>query len=515
MACTRSGVRYQRTISLCPDELEFVEAPPKQLALECPICYGLLFNPHIVSCCGHHFCENCLERVKDQESPCPMCKGEFTSLRNKALQRDINQLEVRCPYTKKRIAKEKSTEESFCNWTGELGLLEGHLNIGNRMGDCKFVLIGCMYGCGHSDKRGLLSNHELVCPKRPYSCDYCGEYESTCEDVTGKHWKECHKYPIECPNSCQLQYLARGRLREHLDWECELEVVPCGFAWAGCSTRVQRCKLEEHNDESVACHLKKVCLATSNISNTLQELIVSMKALETEKDKLEQKLIGIQSEHEKAKDEAEQLKRQNFSLTEKVDVLCSENTAIKQEVNKICYESRAEKEALSKRFFSLESSIGLPPFSFVMDKLQQRMEANHDFFSPPFYSNIGGYRFQIKVTPNGIFFGEGTHISLTVYIMKGVFDDFLNWPFRGSITIAMIDQLNDIEHKTQTITFDKGTSIKASGRPKSGRMNEKGLVMYEFFDHAWLKQNSSKRKLYVKNDSLLLKVISVWINETL
>ena len=498
MAGTRSG--YQRTISLCPDELDFVEAPPKQLALECPICYGLLFNPHIVSCCGNHFCEHCLDRVKEDELPCPMCKGEFTSLRNKALQRDINQLEVLCPNSNKNDGSDGVVD--CCEWSGELGLLEGHLNIGQRNGDCEFVVIGCMYGCGYTNKRNSLSDHEVTCSKRPFSCDYCGNYESTCEDVTDRHWKECKMYPVECPNVCQLRYLARGRLQEHLTTDCELEIVSCNFSWAGCDVQVQRFKLREHIAENVADHLQKLC-------STMVELSSSTKALKHDKQRLEQLVGQLQREQKEAHTEIQLLKSQNSDLRKTVNTLCDENDTLKQRVAKMFSESRAEQELLARRSFSLESSIGLPPFSFVMDNFQDRLQRNSNFFSPPFYSHIGGYRLRIKVTPNGIFFGEGTHISLTVYVMKGVFDENLSWPFRGSIKIALMDQLNDSDHKEETITFDKGTSVKASGRVLNGDINEKGLVLYEFFDHSWLKLTSKKRGFFVKDDKILFKVVSV------
>lgn len=165
MAGTRSGI-WKRTISLCPDDVDFVEKPPRQLALECPICMGILYNPHLVSCCGYHFCDECLEKVKEEDKPCPMCKGTFTSLLNKSLQREINQLSVRCPNGNN---KDRGGQ---CEWTGELGYLEEHLNIGQRFGDCQCLVTECVYGCGHSDTRGYLVGHEQTqCPKRPFSCD--------------------------------------------------------------------------------------------------------------------------------------------------------------------------------------------------------------------------------------------------------------------------------------------------------------------------------------------------------
>ena len=40
---------------------DFVD-PPKDL--ECPVCMLVLRDPHLISCCGNHFCRNCISRVR-------------------------------------------------------------------------------------------------------------------------------------------------------------------------------------------------------------------------------------------------------------------------------------------------------------------------------------------------------------------------------------------------------------------------------------------------------------------
>ena len=54
-------------------ECEFVEHPPKHLQSECPICLQILREPHLISCCGHSYCEACIERVGKDGKPCPLC----------------------------------------------------------------------------------------------------------------------------------------------------------------------------------------------------------------------------------------------------------------------------------------------------------------------------------------------------------------------------------------------------------------------------------------------------------
>ena len=509
MAGTRSGSRsglWKRTISLSPDDVDFVEKPPRQLAIECPICMGILFLPHIVSCCGYHFCETCLNKVKREDQPCPMCKGDFTSLLNKSLQRDINQLTIVCPNSR------KTDSGPVCDWVGELGHIEDHLNIGKRYGDCQCLVVECNYSCGYSNKRSLLVTHEQTeCPKRPYSCDYCNDYESTCEDVIERHWPECKDYPVECPNVCRTRYLARGLLQDHLDNKCELQEVNCSFAWAGCAVKVQRIKLEDHLSASLDSHTRMICITGEAMQEEMQSLRESLNDMKKQKRLGDLIVSRLEREDEQNKAALSSLKEEVGQLFEKIKILESENETLKQQIGKVNTESKVEKEALAKRSFSLESSIGLPPFLFVMESFPKKLAEKTSFLSPPFYSHLGGYRFCIKVTPSGIFFGEGSHVSLTVYIMKGVFDESLQWPFRGSVTVALLDRLNDTEHSIDTVTFDKGASIKASGRVTRGEMNEVGLVSYHFVDLALLKPNSKQSTRFLPDNCLHFKVLSVTV----
>ena len=100
------------------EELSFVEEIPKQIEIECPICLKVLVNPHLVSCCGHHYCEDCIERVDLCNKPCPMCKEEeYKSFIDKKCLRIINELQVYC-----------TNKEKGCEWKGELKNLSTHLN---------------------------------------------------------------------------------------------------------------------------------------------------------------------------------------------------------------------------------------------------------------------------------------------------------------------------------------------------------------------------------------------------
>ena len=76
------------------NELTVVEEPPKLLELECPICLQVMLNdPHLVSCCGHHFCGPFITKIQSRNEPCPLCKERnYKTTINKGTQCNINSI---------------------------------------------------------------------------------------------------------------------------------------------------------------------------------------------------------------------------------------------------------------------------------------------------------------------------------------------------------------------------------------------------------------------------------------
>ena len=140
-------------------DYDFVTAPPK--SLECPVCLMTFRDPHVISCCGNEFCQLCIERVQRDGKPCPLCNElNFTTFLHKKLVREVNGLVVRCPQ-----------KELGCEWEGELGQVEQHLNPGvglSSSSGCGYVIVTCCFQCGAHLQRRMVGEHEMEsCPKRP------------------------------------------------------------------------------------------------------------------------------------------------------------------------------------------------------------------------------------------------------------------------------------------------------------------------------------------------------------
>ena len=53
--------------------------------------------------------------------------------------------------------------------------------------------------------------------------------------------------------------------------------------------------------------------------------------------------------------------------------------------------------------------------------------------------------------------GKGTHISIFTFLMRGSYDDHLKWPFRGNITIQIVNQAGDHDHIEMIIHYNDET----------------------------------------------------------
>ena len=93
----------------------------------------------------------------------------------------------------------------------------------------------------------------------------------------------------------------------------------------------------------------------------------------------------------------------------------------------------------------------LLPANLTMTSFEQHKLNDDHWVSQPFYTHSQGYKMCLRVTANGQGSGRGTHITVAVYLMKGEFDDQLEWPFRGDITIQLLNQQGDPGHFTRTI----------------------------------------------------------------
>ena len=272
--------------SFSKDELSFVKELPDQIDIECPVCLNILTDPHQVSCCGRNFCKSCIERVKNGNGSCPMCKEEtYQSFADKNVSRIINGLQVYC-----------TNKAKGCQWKGDLKYLPTHRNKGKRVGECQYEKVKCQYDkCQNKDQRQNLNIHEEEwCDQRPYNCEHC-YVEGTYFFITFLHIEACSKYPTKCPNNCTYSVMPQDSVPVHLR-RCPLQPVDCVFSWAGCKDKPLRKDVHVHTADTK--HMTLLAVACGQLKKENEQIKEEMKK-EIEKLKEEnEKMKGINARTE-------------------------------------------------------------------------------------------------------------------------------------------------------------------------------------------------------------------------
>ena len=98
----------------------------------CPVTKGLLLQPHLTACCGHHLSDEAVTKIQGMGGACPMCRTpNLLTILDKHFRRQIYQLRVFC----RRKGK-------GCEWKGELSELEHHMKSHyGILFTCSFLLL--------------------------------------------------------------------------------------------------------------------------------------------------------------------------------------------------------------------------------------------------------------------------------------------------------------------------------------------------------------------------------------
>ena len=158
----------------------------------------------------------------------------------------------------------------------------------------------------------------------------------------------------------------------------------------------------------------------------------------------------------------------------------------------------------------------IAPLEFIMTGFDEKKQADEVWTSPPYYTHIGGYKFCLKMYPNGLGRGKGTHVSVYAYLMRGEHDDELEWPFEGSTTVELLNQRDDKGHHSKTFNLNRysdGDGTRTS-RVVDRETAAHGYGSSLFISHTDLSCNPVTNTEYLQDDCLRLRVSDVVVYST-
>ena len=147
--------------------------------------------------------------------------------------------------------------------------------------------------------------------------------------------------------------------------------------------------------------------------------------------------------------------------------------------------------------------VFIPPPDIVMTDFEKHKEDNDSWYGPPFYPHIGGYKMCLCVYANNY---ASPHVSMFCYLNRGEYDDQLKWPFRGDITIQLLNQSRDEGHWEMTVSFNHRAGNDIAGRVVGKERATSAWGRRKFIPHTEL---NTENKEYLKNDCLKFQISSV------
>ena len=291
------------------------------------------------------------------------------------------------------------------------------------------------------------------------------------------HKRKALSLKVRCPHKaegCEWQGELRS-LEQHVAQSCGLKVIQCDFSYAGCGAQLQRRLMSAHMKEGMEAHLSLLSLVVPTLQTIVQQQGDVMKQM-----------------RDQIKQQGDQIKQQGDQMESQIK---QQGDQIKQQGDQI----KQQADQMENRIKQLEKPF--PPVDSIMDPFGQHKWSDYDWYSPPFYTHLGGYRMCLRVNANGVGTGKGTHVSVYVYLMRGEFDDLLKWPFRGDVTIQL--KKTDPPHYQKTLPINDITPKSCVCKPTKER-NDDGGGYSKYISHANLYAGG-----YLKDGKLVFCVSNI------
>ena len=303
-------------------------------------------------------------------------------------------------------------------------------------------------GCRWTGTIATLDNHIATCQFAlvpcPNKCEDdkgAGELHLMRKDLDDHLKTKCPKRAYKCQH-CGEKGTYASITEEH-DKVCDKKIVPCPNKGSGCPLSMERGKTKQH--------VRSVCDYTE-VACAYESLGCAVRML---------------------RKDAEKHKRE---AREKHMDLALDTVSSREEQHKTLSEGEA--------------------IIFKLPGYASKKEKNEIFYSPPFYTSSGGYRMHIKVNANGAGDGEGTHVSVSTELLEGRYDNQLHWPFLGTVTYELLNQLADDKHYNRVSVHGADDDMQVG--------SSKGKT--KFLPHSSLSHDPATNTQHLLDDTLYFRV---------
>ena len=316
---------------------------------------------------------------------------------------------------------------------------------------------------------------KLSCDNEDRGCNWSGildEYDA--------HMRECGFTVVECPSDGCTDKILKKFLHEHLSLACRRRLVECSV----CKEKVVNEEIQSHLTTCPDVEIKCTCSAK-----------IYRRQLEAHENVCPKAIIVCPYSEVGCRTPCVFRKDLQKHLRERTDRHYLEATDMADLLRK--------KVALVQEDIAFKSS---PPYTFKMTDYEGMKKSCRKWTSPEFYSRPGGYKMQMMVYPSGL--GDIKDcLSLYISIISGLQDRELYWPFAATVTVQILNQIEDKEH------YSKSFRLAAAMAPKEnedeGECNRRGIP--NFIAHHQLESGTRK---YVDGGCVYFRISEIVVSSS-
>ena len=362
---------------------------------------------------------------------------------------------------------------------------------------------------------------------------------SSCHVQTSAHHLDRVSNKDHFPGSRACSNQARTQTKQKLT-QTEQELLQKVISLSQDLTRVTQELIVSQSQELTRTKqeiAKKVATQSQELTRTKRELIhmatsqdqaLEAKLKEVQRQATErlqiqqqrdlQEITEIRQElTQKVAFQSQELIRTHQELMQRVTLQSQELSRVKAELNETQRQAidrlQAQQQSdLRQLKTGVEMRRDIIPVTIKMAAFDMLKKKRTGWFSHPFYTGRGGYKMCLSVDANGDGTGKGTHVSVFTCLMRGEFDSHLKWPFRGTVTIQLVNQLEDKEHHTETYDYTDTTRRGCTARVTDGGRSLDVFGKHKFILHSELGLSVANNCKYLKDDCLIFHVDIVSVN---
>ena len=306
----------------------------------------------------------------------------------------------------------------------------------------------------------------MRCDNVDRGCTWTGTV-GTVED----HVDECGYTMVQCSKKCKVEgndfSLMRKDLKNHLTTECPNRAHKCEY----CGEEGTYASITEEHDQ--LCLKKPIpcteCTLTTERGRV--EKHVASECMHT--------IVACQYSNIGC---TQREKRKDIKTHEEDD-----KVHLHLSLKKIVHLDNAVKEMSDKLNGKKCLTIDVKGFT-------KKQQANEMTFSEQFFTVPNGYKMTLEVFANGCGDRRGTHVSVFTRLLDVPYNDLLRWPFRGTVTFELLNQLADDKHKKRVTKYIDNLSARPGGR---------GWGCSNFIRHSELHHNPATNTQYLADDDIL------------